>query len=131
VKDLMLQPLASSAAVMSEQDIEAGIAILDIGGGTTDLAVFYEGILKHTAVIPFGGENITNDIKMGLGVLKTQAELMKVQYGSALADACTSECIYQNTRIAGIAIQRNQCEKSCIHHPSKNERNTCLCDLSS
>jgi cell division protein FtsA len=69
VKDLMLQPLASSAAVMSEQDIEAGIAILDIGGGTTDLAVFYEGILKHTAVIPFGGENITNDIKMGLGVL--------------------------------------------------------------
>lgn len=87
VKDLMLQPLASSAAVMSEQDIEAGIAILDIGGGTTDLAVFYEGILKHTAVIPFGGENITNDIKMGLGVLKNHAEKMKVQYGSALADA--------------------------------------------
>ena len=56
------------------------------GGGTTDLAVFYEGILKHTAVIPFGGENITNDIKNGLGVLKTQAEQMKVQFGSALSD---------------------------------------------
>ena len=72
-KDLMLQPLASAAAVMCDQDLEAGVAIVDIGGGTTDLAVFYEGILKHTAVIPFGGENITNDIKSGLGVLKTQA----------------------------------------------------------
>jgi cell division protein FtsA len=84
--DLVLQPLASAAAVMCDQDLEAGVAIVDIGGGTTDLAVFYEGILKHTAVIPFGGENITNDIKNGLGVLKTQAEQMKVQFGSALAD---------------------------------------------
>jgi cell division protein FtsA len=67
-------------------DFEAGVAIVDIGGGTTDLAVFYEGILKHTAVIPYGGENITNDIKNGLGVLKTQAEQMKVQFGYALAD---------------------------------------------
>lgn len=85
-KDLVLQPLASAAAVMGQEDLEAGVAIVDIGGGTTDLAVFYEGILKHTAVIPFGGENITNDIKTGLGVLKTQAELMKVQFGSALAN---------------------------------------------
>jgi cell division protein FtsA len=85
-KDLVLQPLASSAAVMAQEDLEAGVAIVDIGGGTTDLAVFYEGILKHTAVIPFAGENITNDIKTGLGVLKTQAEQMKVQFGSALPD---------------------------------------------
>ena len=85
-KDLVLQPLASSAAVMAEEDLEAGVAIVDIGGGTTDLAIFYEGILKHTAVIPFAGENITNDIKTGLGVLKTQAEQMKVQFGSALAN---------------------------------------------
>jgi len=85
-KDLVLQPLASASAVMSEVDMEAGVAILDIGGGTSDLAVFYEGILKHTAVIPFGGENITSDIRMGLGVLKQQAEAMKVQFGSALAD---------------------------------------------
>ncbi|MFN5930904.1 MAG: cell division protein FtsA, partial [Sphingobacteriales bacterium] len=90
VKDLVLQPLASAAAVMGEQDLEAGVAILDIGGGTTDLAVFYEGILKQTAVIPFGGENITNDIKTGLGVLKAQAEGMKVQFGSALADSAKS-----------------------------------------
>src|ERR1700710_342895 len=85
-KDLVLQPLASAAAVMCDHDLEAGVAIVDIGGGTTDLAVFYEGILKHTAVIPFGGENITNDIKTGLGVLKTQAEQMKVQFGSALSN---------------------------------------------
>lgn len=85
-KDMVLQPLASASAVMGNEDMEAGVAIVDIGGGTTDLAVFYEGILKHTAVIPFGGENITNDIKTGLGVLKTQAEQMKVQFGSALAD---------------------------------------------
>jgi cell division protein FtsA len=90
VRDLVLQPLASAAAVMSEQDLEAGVAIVDIGGGTTDLAVFYEGILKHTAVIPFGGENITNDIKTGLGVLKTQAEQMKLQFGSALSDEAKS-----------------------------------------
>ena len=89
-KDLVLQPLASAAAVMGQEDLEAGVAIVDIGGGTTDLAVFYEGILKHTAVIPFGGENITNDIKTGLGVLKTQAELMKVQFGSALANEAKS-----------------------------------------
>ncbi|MFM2358132.1 MAG: cell division protein FtsA [Bacteroidota bacterium] len=89
-QDLVLQPLASAAAVMCDQDLEAGVAIVDIGGGTTDLAVFYEGILKHTAVIPFGGENITNDIKNGLGVLKTQAEQMKVQFGSALADQAKS-----------------------------------------
>jgi len=85
-KDLVLQPLASAAAVMGQEDMEAGVAIVDIGGGTTDLAVFYEGILKHTAVIPFAGENITNDIKTGLGVLKTQAEQMKTQFGSALSN---------------------------------------------
>lgn len=85
-KDLVLQPLASAAAVMGQEDLEAGVAIVDIGGGTTDIAIFYEGVLKHTAVIPFGGENITNDIKTGLGVLKQQAESMKVQFGSALAN---------------------------------------------
>lgn len=89
-KDLVLQPLASSSAVMGQEDLESGVAIVDIGGGTTDLAIFYEGILKHTAVIPFAGENITNDIKTGLGVLRTQAEAMKVQFGSALANEAKS-----------------------------------------
>lgn len=85
-KDLVLQPLASAAAVMAQEDLEAGVAIVDIGGGTTDIAVFAEGVLRHTAVIPFAGENITSDIKTGLGVLKSQAEQMKTQFGSALAN---------------------------------------------
>jgi len=102
-KDLVLQPLASAAAVMCEQDLEAGVAIVDIGGGTTDLAVFYEGILKHTAVIPFGGENITNDIKTGLGVLKTQAEQMKVQFGSALSDEAKSNAYITIPGLRGMA----------------------------
>lgn len=85
-KDLVLQPLASAAAVMCPEDFEAGVAIVDIGGGTTDLAVFHEGMLKHTAVIPIAGVNITNDIRIGLGVLRTQAEQMKVQFGMALVE---------------------------------------------
>jgi cell division protein FtsA len=84
IKDLVLQPLASSSAVMGDVDMESGVVILDIGGGTSDLAIFCDGILRHTAVIPFGGENITNDIRVGLQVLKSQAEAMKVQYGTAL-----------------------------------------------
>ena len=104
-KDLMLQPLASAAAVMCDQDLEAGVAIVDIGGGTTDLAVFYEGILKHTAVIPFGGENITNDIKSGLGVLKTQAEQMKVQFGSALSDEARANTFITIPGLRGMAAK--------------------------
>ena len=102
-KDLVLQPLASAAAVMCDQDLEAVVAIVDIGGGTTDLAVFYEGILKHTAVIPFGGENITNDIKTGLGVLKTQAEQMKIQFGSALSDEAKSNAYITIPGLRGMA----------------------------
>ncbi|MFZ4058233.1 MAG: cell division protein FtsA [Ferruginibacter sp.] len=102
-EDLVLQPLASAAAVMCDQDLEAGVAIVDIGGGTTDLAVFYEGILKHTAVIPFGGENITSDIKNGLGVLKTQAEQMKVQFGSALSDEAKSNAFITIPGLRGMS----------------------------
>lgn len=85
-RDILLQPLASAASVMNVEDLEAGVAIVDIGGGTTDMAVYYDGILKHTAVIPYAGVNITEDIRNGLGVLRAQAEQMKVQYGSALSD---------------------------------------------
>nr|MBC7613688.1 cell division FtsA domain-containing protein [Pseudopedobacter sp.] len=79
--------------------------IVDIGGGTTDLAVFYEGILKHTAVIPFGGENITHDIKTGLGVLKTQAEQMKIQFGSALADETKANAFITIPGLRGMAAK--------------------------
>lgn len=102
IKELVLQPLASSDAVMCEHDLEAGVAILDIGGGTSDLAIFSEGTLRHTAVIPFGGENITNDIKMGLSVLKTQAEQMKVQFGSALADEAKANAFITIPGIRGM-----------------------------
>jgi cell division protein FtsA len=90
-KDLVLQPLASAAAVMSPEDLEAGVAIVDIGGGTTDMAVFHDGILKHTAVIPYAGVNITNDIHNGLGVLRAQAEQLKVQFGKAHADHASAD----------------------------------------
>lgn len=82
---MILEPIASSAAVLSEEDKEAGVCLVDIGGGTTDIAIFYDGIIRHTAVIPFGGNVITDDIKEGCRVMKAQAEKLKVIYGSALA----------------------------------------------
>lgn len=84
--DLVLQPLASSAAVITEEDMEAGVCVVDIGGGTTDIAVFCDNMLKHTAVIPYAGTNITEDIRVGLGVLRSQAEEMKNKFGMALAE---------------------------------------------
>jgi cell division protein FtsA len=86
VADLILEPLASSEAVLSEEEKEAGIALIDIGGGTTDIAIFQDQIIRHTAVIPFGGNIITEDIKEGCTIIKSQAELLKVKFGSALAN---------------------------------------------
>lgn len=85
IVDLHLEPLASADAVLSDEEKEAGVVLVDIGGGTTDVAVFYDGIIRHTAVIPFGGNIITEDIKEGCGIIKTQAEQLKVRFGSALA----------------------------------------------
>lgn len=86
VQDLILEPLASSEAVLDEADKDAGVVLVDIGGGTTDVAVFHEGIIRHTAVIPLGGNIVTEDIKQGCSVLRNQAELLKIRFGSALAD---------------------------------------------
>lgn len=86
VKQMILEPLASAAAVLTEDEIEAGVALVDIGGGTTDIAVYYDDIIKHTAVIPFGGNVITKDIMEGCSILNKHAELLKIQYGSALGD---------------------------------------------
>jgi cell division protein FtsA len=74
---LTLEPLASSDAVLSQEEKEAGVALIDIGGGTTDLAIFKDGIIRHTAVIPFGGNVITDDIKEGCSIIEKQAELLK------------------------------------------------------
>ena len=85
VADLILEPLASSASVLSEEEKEAGVALVDIGGGTTDIAIFQDGIIRHTAVIPFGGNIITEDIKEGCMIMRNQAEQLKVRFGSAFA----------------------------------------------
>ena len=85
VADLILEPIASASAALSEEEKEAGIAMVDIGGGTSDVAIFQDGILRHTAVIPLGGNIITEDIKEGCMIMKKQAELLKVRFGSALA----------------------------------------------
>jgi cell division protein FtsA len=80
---IALEPIASSSAVLSQEEKEAGVALIDIGGGTTDLAIFKDGIIRHTAVIPFGGNVITEDIKEGCSIIQKQAELLKVKFGSA------------------------------------------------
>lgn len=81
--NITLEPLASSDAVLSQEEKEAGVALIDIGGGTTDLAIFKDGIIRHTAVIPFGGNVITEDIKEGCSIIEKQAELLKIKFGSA------------------------------------------------
>jgi len=81
--NITLEPLASSEAVLSFEEKEAGVALIDIGGGTTDLAIFKDGIIRHTAVIPFGGNVITEDIKEGCSIIEKQAELLKTKFGSA------------------------------------------------
>ncbi len=86
VADLTLEPIASAAAVLTAQEKEAGVALIDIGGGTTDITVFYEGIIRHTAVIPLGGNVVTKDVKEGCTVMNEQAEKLKVRFGSALSD---------------------------------------------
>ena len=85
VLDLILEPLASSASVLSMEEKEAGVALVDIGGGTTDIAIFQDGIIRHTSVIPLGGNIITDDIKEGCLIMGNQAEALKVKFGSALA----------------------------------------------
>ncbi|MEQ8702334.1 MAG: cell division protein FtsA [Phaeodactylibacter sp.] len=105
VANMTLEPIASASAVLSEEEKEAGVALVDIGGGTTDITIFQEGIIRHTAVIPFGGNVITKDIKEGCTVMKPQAEKLKVRFGSALAEE-----VYDN-RIISIPGLRGQDHK--------------------
>lgn len=85
VTELILEPLASADAVLSLEEKEAGVVLVDIGGGTTDIAIFFDNIIRHTAVIPFGGNVVTEDIRQGCGIMRDQAELLKTKFGSALA----------------------------------------------
>lgn len=91
IENLILEPLASSLAVLSEEEKEAGICLIDIGGGTTDVAIFHENIIRHTAVIPFGGNIITSDIKQGCMVMQHQAELLKTKFGKAIAEEASPD----------------------------------------
>jgi cell division protein FtsA len=86
VVDIILQPLASSEAVLSSEERELGIAMVDLGGGTTDLAIFLDGSIRHTAVLPIGGQNLTKDLAIGLLTSQTEAEKIKIQHGIAHAE---------------------------------------------
>jgi cell division protein FtsA len=101
IKSLILEQLASSRAVLSEDEKEAGVALVDIGGGTTDLAIYYDNIIRHTAVVPFGGNVVTQDIKEGCAILNREAEALKIQYGSALGDIAPEDKVVTIPGISG------------------------------
>lgn len=101
--DIVLEPLASSEAVLSAEEKEAGVVLIDIGGGTTDIAIFHEGIIRHTAVIPFGGNSITEDIKEGCMVMKNQSEQLKVKFGCAIANEAQKDDIISIPGLKGHA----------------------------
>ncbi|MEA3447272.1 MAG: cell division protein FtsA [Bacteroidota bacterium] len=101
VKRVMLEPLASADAVLSKREKEMGVAMVDIGGGTTDMAIFYNEVLQHTAVIPFGGNTVTADIKQSFSVLQSQAENLKIEYGAALQSKSQKDIMIQVPGLKG------------------------------
>jgi|TARA_B110000503_G_scaffold131950_2_gene207316 cell division protein FtsA len=101
VSELALEPLASAEAVLSKEELEAGVVLVDIGGGTTDVAIFHDGIIRHTAIIPYGGNIITEDIKEGCNVMKAHAEALKIKFGSALANELSENEIVSIPGIRG------------------------------
>jgi cell division protein FtsA len=93
VYDLTLEPLASAMAVLDDDEKDLGVVLLDLGGGTTDMAVFHEGAVRHTSIIPFGGANVTSDIAIGLRTPIDKAEVIKIQHGAALAAMVGDETV--------------------------------------
>lgn len=102
IKDVVLEPVASAKAVLDDSDRDAGVAMVDIGGGTTDIAIFHDGIIRHTSVLPLAGNAITNDIREGCNILKKQAESLKVKFGSCLVQAVSENDVIS---IPGIRSQ--------------------------
>ncbi len=100
VADIILEPLASSYAVLDDEEKEAGVVLVDIGGGTTDLAVFQENTIRHTAVIAIAGKKVTDDIKIGLSVLEDQAQTLKHKHGECFVDMISND---ESITIPGIA----------------------------
>lgn len=105
IKGVVLEPVASAKAVLDDSDRDAGVAMIDIGGGTTDIAIFYDGIIRHTSVLPLAGNAITNDIKEGCNILKRQAESLKVKFGSCLVQAVSENDVIS---IPGIRSQASR-----------------------
>ena len=103
IKDVVLEPIASAFAVLDEGDKDAGVALVDIGGGTTDIAIFHEGIIRHTSVLPLAGNVITNDIRENCKILKHQAESLKTKFGSCLPTSVNQDDIIS---IPGIRNQQ-------------------------
>lgn len=102
IKGVVLEPVASAKAVLDDSDRDAGVAMVDIGGGTTDVAIFHDGIIRHTSVLPLAGNAITNDIREGCNILKKQAESLKVKFGSCLVQAVSENDVIS---IPGIRSQ--------------------------
>jgi len=103
VYDLVLEPLASSHAVLGRDERDLGVVLLDLGGGTTDVAVFFEGAIRHTAIIPFGGANVTNDLAIGLRTPIDKAEQIKIQHGCALASLVAPDQVVAVSGVGGRA----------------------------
>ena len=101
LKNLVLKPIASSAAVLSEKEKKAGVVLVDIGGGTTDIAIFHNNVIRHSAVIPFGGQVITNDIQQGCQILEEQAEKLKTKFGAAIAVDSAKNQVVSIPRVSG------------------------------
>ncbi len=101
VAGLILEPLASASSVLNDEELEAGVALVDIGGGTTDIAIFQEGIIRHTSVIPLGGNIVTEDIKEGCMVMEEQAEKLKVKFGCALVSESQDNAVVSIPGIRG------------------------------
>ena len=93
IKGVVLEPIASAYAVLDDNDKNAGVALVDIGGGTTDIAIFQDGIIRHTSVLPLAGNVITNDIRENCKILKHQAESLKIKFGSCLPTATNPDDI--------------------------------------
>lgn len=101
LKRLVLEPIASARAVLHDEEKEMGVAMIDIGGGTTDLIIYYDNIIRHSAVIPFGGNVITEDIRKGCGILPRQAEQLKVQFGSCYGELAVGNKIITIPGVCG------------------------------
>ncbi len=101
VNDIVLEQLASSEAVMNQDEMELGVALVDMGGGTTDIAVFADGSIKHTAVLPIGGNYVTNDISVGLRTPDVVAEKIKIQYGCAYSPLISQDETIEVSSVGG------------------------------